>query len=98
MTNQELARLLLDVAKVAESITADRPELAALKTSAEAFAAEATSALPAKDDGTAYTNDELNAFADGNHEKATGILGRHAAEPPATPAPITGADPGDEKQ
>lgn len=92
MTTQQLAQLLA-FAKLAASIEANSPELQALKAASEQFAQIATTALPAKDDGTPYTDDDLAALEAGNHAKALEILGRHGV---TETAPVTGNDPGDE--
>lgn len=77
MTAQQLAAALLAASKIAAGITEAQPELAALKASAEAFVADATSALPAPPTGDTWTDEDLAALRDGNHALAQAIIARH---------------------
>lgn len=77
MTAQQLAAALVAASKIAAGITEAQPELSDLKASAEAFVAIATSALPAAPNGDTWTDDDLNALADGNHALAQEIIARH---------------------
>lgn len=77
MTAQQLAAALIAASKIAAGITEAQPELADLKAAAQAFAAAATSALPAAPNGDTWTDADLQALSDGNHALALAIIARH---------------------
>lgn len=82
ITNQQLAQDLLQIAKLAANYENAQPELQAVKDAAQKLEDTATAALSASlnADGSAPTDDQLNALADGNHALAQSIVARTQAD------------------
>lgn len=82
--NPKVIEILQDISGVAAKLAALQPDVVDVEQTTKALVAVVKAGLPQKDDGTAYTDDELHAAALKIEATADEILARDGGAAPAS--------------